>query len=134
MDLTLLDVAALFIGKSIQTIQLQNILNSRFAQLAVARQVASSGGPLSSAVGNPDKVARIIAKSFYKEMIRAGFGPAQIIHVASDLISQLNSQLQRHNKRLDKQLGRFVNTNTENPKDREKTAESPIADESGPDE
>lgn len=99
-DLNLLEVVALFIGKSMQTIQLQNILNSRFAQLAVARQSTHAGSSLGTALHNPDKVARIIAKSFYKEMIRTGFGPAQIIHVASDLIAQLNSQLQRHNKRM----------------------------------
>ncbi len=120
-DLNLLDVAALFIGKSIQTMQLQNILNSRFAQLAVAQQVAQAGAPLGNALHNPDKVARIIAKSFYREMIRTGFGPAQVIHVASDLIAQLNSQLQRHNKRL----GRRGSKNREDIADRADKNETP---------
>ena len=34
-DLRLLEVVALFVGKTIQAVQLQNILNSRFAQLAL---------------------------------------------------------------------------------------------------
>lgn len=121
-DLSLLEVVALFIGKSIQTMQLQNILNSRFAQLAVAQQ-AAQGAPLGNALHNPDKVARIIAKSFYKEMIRIGFGPAQVIHVASDIIAQLNSQLQRHNRRL----GRRGDRNREDIANTDETPGRPAA-------
>jgi signal transduction protein with GAF and PtsI domain len=97
-DLNLLDVIALFIGKSIQTIQLQNILNSRFAQLALIQENMSSS--LGSALHNPDQIARIMAKSFYKEMTRLGFGSGQVINVASDIIDQLNAHLQRHSKRM----------------------------------
>jgi L-methionine (R)-S-oxide reductase len=41
-DLHLLDVLALFIGKSIQVLQLQGLLDSRFAQLALLREVEGS--------------------------------------------------------------------------------------------
>lgn len=101
-DLNLLEVIALFIGKSIQAIQLQNILNSRFAQLALLQETEKSLEPLgaSAAVQNPDQVAKILAKSFYKEMTRAGLGSNQIISAASEIISQLSGSLQRHNKRL----------------------------------
>ena len=37
-DLNLLDIVALFIGRSIQVIQLQSILNSRFAQITFGRR------------------------------------------------------------------------------------------------
>lgn len=100
-DLNVLEVVALFIGKSIQAIQLQNILNSRFAQLALMQEAEKSlDGSLVSALQNPDQVAKILAKSFYKEMARAGFGSSQIINAASEIISQLSGSLQRHNKRI----------------------------------
>lgn len=103
-DMSLLEVVALFIGKSIQVVQLQNILNSRFAQLAL---VQSAGKDLEStlvrAVQNPDQVAKILAKSFYKEMTRAGFGSSQIINAASEIISQLSGSLNRHSKRVERE-------------------------------
>ena len=84
-DLDLLEVVALFIGKSIQVMQLQNILNSRFAQLALARETQKNlDVPMDAVLHDPDKIAKILAKSFYKEMARAGFGPSQIINAASD--------------------------------------------------
>ena len=43
-DLSLLDVVALFIGKAIQVVQLQNILNSRFAQLALVQVSGKRSG------------------------------------------------------------------------------------------
>lgn len=67
VDLNLLNVVALFIGKSIQTLQLQSILNSRFAQLALAEAENNIGASLGSVFLNPDKVAKIFAKSFTKK-------------------------------------------------------------------
>lgn len=97
-DLNLLDVVALFIGKSIQVVQMQNILNSRFAQMALAKEI-NQDASLGSILQNPDQVAKILAKSFYKEMAKAGFGSGQIINAASEIIEQLSGGLQRHSKR-----------------------------------
>ncbi|WP_291992428.1 GAF domain-containing protein [Candidatus Accumulibacter sp. ACC003] len=101
-DLNLLEVVALFVGKAIQVVQLQNILKSRFAQLALMqfaeKDIASA---LASAVDHPDQVARILAKSFYKEMTRAGFGSSQIINAASEIVGQLSGSLSRHSKRAE---------------------------------
>jgi GAF domain-containing protein len=103
-DLSLLDVVALFIGKAIQVVQLQNILNSRFAQLALVQSAEKDlKGTLASAVQNPDQVAKILAKSFYKEMTRAGFGSSQIINAASEIIAQLSGSLHRHSKRVERE-------------------------------
>lgn len=100
-DLHLLDVTTLFIGKSIQVIQLQNILDSRFIQLALMNEVREKvGGAISTAYRNPDEVAKILAKSFFKEMNKAGFGPPQIVRAAAEIIDQLNGNLQRHSKRV----------------------------------
>jgi L-methionine (R)-S-oxide reductase len=104
-DLNLLDVVALFIGKSIQVVQLQSILNSRFAQLAMVQEAKKNmGGSLGSAFQNPDQVAKILAKSFFREMTRAGFGSSQIINAASEIIHQLSSNLQRHSKRINREV------------------------------
>ena len=100
-DLKLLEAMALFIGKSLHVSQLQAILNSRFAQLAViqdaSREIRTN---LAEALPNPDQVAKIMAKSFYKEMTRAGFASRQIIDAASEIIAQLSLNLNRHSKRL----------------------------------
>ncbi len=96
---------SLFIGKSVQVLQLQSILNSRFTQLALMQEVQEkvSGAIASTAYQNPDQVAKILAKSLFKEMTRAGFGSAQIISAASEIITQLHSNLQRHNERAARQ-------------------------------
>lgn len=109
-NLNLLEVFALFIGKSIQALQLQSVLNSRFAQLALQREMEKNlGGSLEAVLQNPDQVAKILAKSFYKEMVRAGFGSSQIIHAASEIITQLSGGLQRHNKRASRGMNESTN-------------------------
>lgn len=102
-DLNLLEVAALFIGKSVQVLQLQGVLNSRFAQMALAQEAQSMvGGAMAAMSQNPNQLAKILAKSFFKEMTRAGFSATQIIHAASEIITQLNDNLGKHSKRLGK--------------------------------
>lgn len=110
-DLNLLKVVALFIGKSIQVDQLQSILNSRFAQLALVQEAKKnldgsigSIGSIGSAFQHPDQAARILAKSFYREMAKAGFSSNQIINAASEIIHQLSSNLQRHSKRTGRKM------------------------------
>lgn len=108
-DLNLLDVVALFIGKSIQVFQLQSILNSRFAQLALAQEAAKNmEDSYAGAVHDPDRLARLLAKSFYKEMTRAGLGSNQIVNAASEIIHQLSSSLRRHSKRMVRRKGVHV--------------------------
>ena len=89
-DLQLLDALSLFIGKAVQVGQLQKILNSRFAQMALIRDASVAGG---GEFQQPAQLARILAKSFYKEMHRAGFDSGQIVQAASEIIAQLNSSL-----------------------------------------
>ena len=102
-ELHLLEVIALFIGKSVQVIQLQHLLASRFAQMALVREAheqahdgaATVGGAApDTAYQNPEDVARILARSFYKEMTRAGFAPGQVVSAATELIGQLKGSLQ----------------------------------------
>lgn len=100
-DVSLLELFGLYIGKSIQAVQLQSILNSRFAQMALLQETERNlGESMDAVLQNPDQVARILAKSFYKEMVRAGFGSNQIVSTASEIIAQLSDGLHRHNKRM----------------------------------
>ena len=102
-ELHLLEVTALFIGKSVQVIQLQRLLASRFAQMALVRdandrahvQAVHGSGAMATgtAYQNPEDVARILARSFYKEMTKAGFDPGQIVSAATELIGQLKGTL-----------------------------------------
>lgn len=87
--LVLLETTALFLGQALQLRQLRHLLGSRFAQQAVQEQ--EEGARL--AYRNPDGVARILARSFFREMTRAGFGSAQVVAAASELIGQLNRDL-----------------------------------------
>lgn len=99
-DLHMLDVVALFIGKAIQVQQLQRLLDSRFAQLALLLHAGPPGAPSArTAYRNPEDVARILARSFFREMTKVGFEPPQIVGAASELIGQLNLQLQQEKKR-----------------------------------
>lgn len=91
-DLQMLEVIALFIGKSIQVQQLRRLLDSRFAQLAMQQEVE---GPTRTVYRNPDEVARILAKTFYKEMAKAGFTAAQIVNASSEIIEQLHQHLHK---------------------------------------
>jgi L-methionine (R)-S-oxide reductase len=96
-DLHLLDVIALFIGKSIQVVQLQHLLDSRFAQMALLRDARERvGSSVRTAYRHPGDAARILARSFFKEMTKAGFESGQIVSAATELIEQLNNQLQRN--------------------------------------
>ncbi len=100
-DLHLLDVVSLFVSKSVQVAQLQSILNSRFAQIALAQEANSTIGDAMPYVSdNPNQLAKILAKSFFKEMRKAGFSATQIIHAASEIINLLNATLSKHSKRM----------------------------------
>lgn len=95
-ELHLLEVTALFIGKSIQVQQLQHLLDSRFAQMALLQEARERvGDSVRLAYRNPEDVAKILARSFFSEMTKAGFESAQIVSAASELIEQLNRRLQR---------------------------------------
>jgi L-methionine (R)-S-oxide reductase len=97
--LRLLEVTALFIGKSIQVQQLQHLLGSRFAQMALLQEARERvGESVRVAYRNPGDVARILARSFFREMTNTGFEPGQIVSAASELIDQLNQRLQNKQK------------------------------------
>lgn len=99
-DGELLDVLALFVGKSIQVFQLQKLAESRVLQMAeVLRRREDSGPETAPICPDPARIAKLVAKNFYRELAAAGFGPNAIIAVSSQVLSELNENLQRHRSR-----------------------------------
>jgi len=96
-DLQLFGLLALVITRSIQVIQMQHILKSRFAQLALTRSSEKTVGEIvAESAQSPNQMARILAKSFYREMISAGFGFNQIVYAATEVISELTDNMRKH--------------------------------------
>ena len=86
-DFELLKVVSLLIGKSLQVIQLQNLLRSRYVQFAIAKEKEMNEVPFCR---NNDELAKIRTRAFYNEMIKAGFAPDHIITAATEILSLLN--------------------------------------------
>jgi len=108
-DLNLATFVALLIGKSIQVIQLQNILKSRFAQIALAQEArVAVGAALSVQQLDPDALVKVLAKTFYREMAKVGLGREHIIGAATEIISQLSESLARHDRRSQRESERGV--------------------------
>lgn len=102
MDRTLFDALADHLALAIETQHLRQLLASRYATIALSRSGHGDAAESSaldvnflSAVTHPEKVARIIARSFYKDLRKAGFETKQILVVASELIDSLNVALRR---------------------------------------
>ena len=95
------ELAATLIARIIQVTRLERILDSRFAQMAFALEGSSNAYSVTAlSAHDPDKVPKMLAKGFYKEMRHCGFTPNQIIHAAGEIISELTGSLNRHTKRL----------------------------------
>jgi L-methionine (R)-S-oxide reductase len=99
-DLDLVNIFSLFVGKSIHTVQLQNVLKSRFLQLAMAQEDGRKGSAAQPISPDPARLAKLVAKTIYRELTAGGFGPSQIISVTSEVINLLNENLEKHKKRL----------------------------------
>jgi len=102
-DLNLSVFVALLVGKSIQVIQLQNMLSSRFAQMAVALESEGFSAGITPECHDADRLVKMLSKSFYREMTNAGFGRGHIINAASEILSLLTSTMQKHEKRLQRE-------------------------------
>lgn len=97
-DLELATILSLFIAKSIQTLHLQNLLKSKFAIAALAKEESVQRSTSGTFTQEPEKVAKILAKGFYNDMKRAGMSPNHILNAATEIIDLLHSTLERHKK------------------------------------
>jgi hypothetical protein len=104
--LNLLTVVAMLVSKSIQIVQVQKLMMSRYTVYAVAEKNKEELTKLTNLVSmagqDLNKVAKLLAKTFYREMSKAGFGPDHIISAASEIISLLNESVVKHKKRRER--------------------------------
>ncbi len=98
-DLDLLTVLSLYIGKTIQAVQLKKLLKSKFAIAALAKEESVRQAGAGSFTQNPEKVAKILARSFFDDMKQAGMGPDHILKAATEIIDQLHETLKKHKER-----------------------------------
>lgn len=99
-DLGLAGIVAALIGKAIQVERLQILLRSRIAQLTLVREGKNVSQSLTGGTLPPSRLAKLLAKSFYKDLADAGFEPGQIIEAASEIIAQITTDIDRFGKRL----------------------------------
>jgi L-methionine (R)-S-oxide reductase len=77
--------------------------DSRFAQMALTLEGSANAYTVTAlSAHDPDKVAKMLAKGFYKELRHCGFTPNQIIHAAGEIISELTGSLNRHARRMER--------------------------------
>jgi L-methionine (R)-S-oxide reductase len=102
-DLDLAELSAMLIGRTIQIARMDRLLDSRLAQMAFALEGSTDAISVTSlSAHDPDKVSRMLAKAFYREMRHCGFSPNQIIHAAGEIISELTGSLNRTKHRLNR--------------------------------
>lgn len=98
-DLEAVTIVALMVSKSIQVLQLQHLLHSNFIQLALAREIEMSPrNTVSQIAQNGDQMAKVLAKSFFLEMRKAGFASDHIVTAATEIISLLSSDITDNSK------------------------------------
>lgn len=85
------------ISHAIACAQMRQMLASRYVAAAAQKAARSEFGLehtleacMLQTVQNPEHVARIIARSFYKDLRKAGFAAKQILLIASEIIGYLN--------------------------------------------
>lgn len=105
VDLTLANIVAALIGRSVQVEWLRKLVRSRIAQATLARQGQEAANRLTDGSLPPSRLAKMLAKSFYKDLAAAGFSSGQIIEAASEIIGQISGDLTRHKKRMERETG-----------------------------
>ncbi len=96
LDLELLHAMSEILGHAIEHLQMRQMLASRYLAAAAGRaRGGENAGPntpesrVLQSVQNPEKVARILARSFYKDLRKAGFAAKHILLIASEIIGHL---------------------------------------------
>jgi L-methionine (R)-S-oxide reductase len=109
-DREILELLSRQVAQSLHISHLQGMLRSRFLTMALTRELEESrttdpvheSDLFERAVRTPPpKLAKIVAKAFFKELTRAGFGPHQVIEIATEVLSLLQKTLDKHKNRLE---------------------------------
>lgn len=80
--------------------RLQTLVRSRVAQLTLARQEKEVALSLTNGSLPPARLAKMLAKAFYKDLAAAGFNAGQIVEAASEIIAQISTDVVRHKTRI----------------------------------
>ena len=95
-----LDTVSWLVVQLLRAAQLESVLSSRFAQMALAQEAKGVvANALAASNQRPEQLSKILAKAFYREMVKLGLDSAQIINAASEIICQLSENLQKHRNR-----------------------------------
>jgi len=97
-DLRLAEIVATLIGKSVQVERLQTLLRSRVAHATLARQEKEVVARLTDGSVPPARLAKLLAKSFFRDLAAAGFEPGQIIEAASEIIALVSNDIRRYQR------------------------------------
>lgn len=98
-DLTLARHAALLLGMGLELERMRGLLRSRFAHRAMAAELV--GHPDRDAVGlgaDPQRMARILGKTFFRELRAAGYGSDHILTAATEVIGELGRDIGKGGK------------------------------------
>jgi GAF domain-containing protein len=102
-DLGLAEIVAALIGKSVQVERLQTLLRSRVAHLSLAKEEKEVVARLTDGTVPPARVAKLLAKSFFRDLASAGFDAGQIIEAASEIITLVSSDIRRYKRHTERQ-------------------------------
>jgi len=101
-SLRLAEIAAALIGKAVQVERLQTVIKSKFALASLALEEKDFVTQLTKGTLPMPRVAKLLAKSFFRDLSAAGFDPGQIIEAASEIITLVSSDLNRFKKRINR--------------------------------
>lgn len=104
-DLRLAEIVATLIGKSVQVERLQTLIRSRVAHASLAKEEKAVVARLTDGTVPPARLAKLLAKSFFRDLSSAGFDAGQIIEAASEIIALVSSDIRRYRKRARKRSG-----------------------------
>ena len=90
-DLRMASILALVVAKSLHIQRLRGLLKTHFIKLALARARSEGNGPVTHA---PDKVAKLMARTLYQEMDKAGFSRDHILTAATEIIGQVSEAME----------------------------------------
>ncbi len=96
--LRLAEIVAALIAKSIQVERLQTLIRSRVAHLSLAREEKEVVTRLTDGTAPPAQIAKLLAKSFFRDLSAAGFDAGQIIDAASEIITLVSNDIRRYKR------------------------------------
>ncbi|MGE8163744.1 hypothetical protein ACQKRQ_26840 [Paraburkholderia sp. NPDC080076] len=105
-DLNVLRIVSVLITKAIEADRLKQLLASPFVQRALQQPSDPLiGAVVAQSMQNPGQVSKMLARSFYREMTRAGFDSGEIIGAATEIISELAENVRKHSDRKQRSAG-----------------------------